>query len=184
MEKYLKKLLMIACLTCPATTIAEVVKGSVFQPELEVIVDRGGQPIRPYLPKKASIDNQPVKKQQDWRKKGVINSRYPIVTSSMKVGPVGEDEGKDINFKFATRPMFIVGYDPVSLSWLKSNKRHLAEKKAIGLVVNVQSADQMEELMQAVDRKVLLQATQGDSLAKSLKIKHYPFFMDSSGVLR
>jgi integrating conjugative element protein (TIGR03765 family) len=184
MEKYLKKLLMIACLACPAATLAEVVKGSVFQPELEVIVDRGGQPISPYLPKKVSIDNQPAKKQQDWRKNGVINSRYPILTRSMTVGPVGADEGRDINFKFATRPMFIVGYDPVSLNWLKSNKHHLAEKKAIGLVVNVQSADQMEQLMLAVERKVLLQPTQGDSLAKSLKIKHYPFYMDGSGVLR
>lgn len=114
----------------------------------------------------------------------LVNAHFPVVTTSMTVGKVTPDEAKDIKYQVAMRPMFIVGYDPVSINWLKSNQALLSEKKAIGLVVNVENREQMEVLQKIVGSDVMMQPTPGDRLAEHLKIKHYPFYMDNQGVMR
>ena len=60
----------------------------------------------------------------------------------------------------------------------------MAEKKAIGLVVNVDTKEQMEKLQAIAGDTVFMQPTPGDRLAEHLKITHYPFYMDSEGVMR
>ena len=169
--------------------------GFGFQPDLrgraeiipayaEVIEDRGGQPIDPYLPKNNNTLEHMKKLYDERRSKKLVHSHFPVVTASMSVGRVTEDEARDVKYQMATRPMFIIGYDPVSIKWLSSNKELLKEKKAIGLVVNIQTKEQMEELQSIVGDGVLMQPTPGDRLAEHLKIRHYPFYMDNQGVMR
>ncbi|WP_444928294.1 integrating conjugative element protein (plasmid) [Microbulbifer sp. TRSA002] len=150
----------------------------------EVIADRGGYPIDSYLP---GHNKRYVKAKANFEKRRstkLVNAHFPVVTSSMSVGKVGYDEAKDIKYQVAMRPMFIIGYDPVSISWLKTNKELLADKKAIGLVVNVENKEQMDALQEIVGNDVMMQPTPGDRLAEHLKIKHYPFYMDNQGVMR
>ncbi len=52
---------------------------------------------------------------------------FPIVTKEMSVGPLGEHEGRDAKFIAAVRPLFIIGYDQVSVDWLRSNAQLLIE---------------------------------------------------------
>jgi len=141
--------------------------------ELTVLEDRGGQSVESYMPKRLKKDfSLPTM------------SRYPVKTSSMTVGRVTESEAKDIPYQVASRPLFIIGYDPVSIDWLKKNTRLLIEKKAVGMVVNVNSKKQMQKLRQVAGGKVLMQPVQGDDIAKNLGIKHYPFYMSNEGVMR
>ena len=167
-------------------TFAAEQKSSPHMPwfETEVIEDRGGQPIDPYLPKNNNTLEHMKKLYDERRSKKLVHSHFPVVTASMSVGRVTEDEARDVKYQMATRPMFIIGYDPVSIKWLYSNKELLKEKKAIGLVVNIQTKEQMEELQSIVGDGVLMQPTPGDRLAEHLKIRHYPFYMDNQGVMR
>jgi integrating conjugative element protein (TIGR03765 family) len=83
-----------------------------------------------------------------------------------------------------SRPLFIVGYDPVSIQWLTDNRDFLASNNAVGLVVSVETIAQMNELKRIVGDGVTLQPTPGDRLAQHMGIRHYPFYMDSEGVMR
>lgn len=150
----------------------------------EVIEDRGGHPIDNYLPGHDKDDAKAKANFEKRRSTKLVNAHFPVVTNSMSVGKVGVDEARDIKYQVAMRPMFIIGYDPVSIGWLKTNKDLLADKKAIGLVVNVESKEQMDVLQKLVGDEVMMQPTPGDRLSEHLKIKHYPFYMDNQGVMR
>lgn len=150
----------------------------------EVIEDRGGHPIDRYLPGHNKRDAKAKANFEKRRSTKLVNAHFPVVTNSMSVGKVGYGEAKDVKYQVAMRPMFIIGYDPVSISWLKTNKDLLAEKKAIGLVVNVENKEQMDVLQKIVGNEVMMQPTPGDRLSEHLKIKHYPFYMDNQGVMR
>lgn len=152
--------------------------------QTQVIEDRGGQPIAPYLPKNTDTSERMNKTFEERRSKKLIHAHFPVVTNSMSVGKVTEDEAKDLRYQMASRPLFIVGYDPVSKNWLASNKELLKAKRAIGMVVNVQTKEQMTELQAIVGDGVLMQPTPGDRMSEHLKIRHYPFYMDSQGAMR
>ena len=80
--------------------------------------------------------------------------------------------------------MFIIGYDSVSINWLKQNRRFLKEKRAIGLVGNVATVGEMNHLQSLAGEGILLQATNGEQMAKAINLRHYPFFVDKNGVMR
>lgn len=149
-----------------------------------VIEDRGGQPIDGYLPKNEKSEARMIEQFHKRLSTKLVNAHFPVRTTAMTVGAVTAAEATDVKYQVATRPMFIIGYDPVSIKWLKANKALLAEKKAIGLVVNVETRKQMDELQSIAGQGVLMQPTPGDRLAEHLKIKHYPFYMDNQGVMR
>ena len=83
-----------------------------------------------------------------------------------------------------SRAMFLIGYDPVSMSWLKENRQFLASKSAVGFVVNVQTIPQMNELQSIAGEGITLQPMPGDRFAEHMNIKHYPFYLDRDGVMR
>ncbi len=153
--------------------------------ELEVIGDFGGQSAKPFLPKSDDFKVH-MKKLIDERrgKKRLMAANIPVVSKSLKVGQVTEEEAKDVPYHMIARPVFIVGYDPVSLNWLDNNSQFLAEKNAIGFVVNVETVAQMNELQAVAGKGILLQPTPGDRFAEQMNIRHYPFYLDSDGVMR
>lgn len=109
---------------------------------------------------------------------------YPIYTDAMQVGPIGRNEGQDIPSYLLTVPFFIVGYDRVSVNWMVKNLDHLVEKKAIGLVVNVETPDQMRELVERTGGRLPLTPMRGNELAKTLNLYHYPAYIDNAGLMR
>ena len=163
---------------------ATAVETSPTWVKTEVIEDRGGQSIDRYLPRNKKSEERMKKRFHERNSTKLVNAHFPVITNSMTVGKVTLDEAKDIKYQVAMRPMFIVGFDPVSINWLKSNQALLAEKKAIGLVVNVKNKEQMEVLQQIAGSNVMMQPIPGDRLSEHLKIKHYPFYMDNQGVMR
>lgn len=158
--------------------------GKALWVKTEVIDDRGGQSIKQYLPHNEAGTERKKERYKARQSTKLVNAHFPVVTKSMTVGKVTADEASDVKYQVAIRPMFIIGYDPVSIKWLKLNRSLLAEKKAIGLVVNVETVQEMDVLQNIVGKDVMMQPTPGDRLAKNLKIKHYPFYMDNEGVMR
>lgn len=149
-----------------------------------VIEDRGGESIERYLPTDETRKKRLKETWDERASKRLVNAHFPVVTKLLKVGRVTSDEAKDLKYQVTGKPMFIIGYDAVSISWLKKNRNRLADKGAIGLVVNVETKEQMNELQRIAGDGVLMQPTPGDRLAKHLKIRHYPFYLDSNGIMR
>lgn len=147
----------------------------IHKKDLIVVADFGGESIAKYLPKKK--ENKTTR---------ALNkpSHFPVVTTKMKLGVVGSNEATSFKFELLSKPLFIVGYDKISLHWLASNSKKLSDSGAIGLVVNVKTKEQLAEMQKIVGESVVLQPTHGDKLAEQLGIKHYPFYADSTGVMK
>lgn len=176
MEKYIAtqciRLLMVILMTAPLQSYSAE---RFF--DLEVIADHGGQPIDSYLPSGSRTKRAAIPPK-------IVDAHFPVRTTNMSVGPVGPTEGATLNHNILTRPFFIIGYDPTSIAWLKSNRAALSEHKAIGLVVNVENREQMNALQDAAGEEIALQPTPGDRLAKHFGIQHYPFYLGRDGVMR
>lgn len=152
--------------------------------ETKVISDKGGYSVSEYMPNNMFPDEEKKKAIEKRRTTKLVDYHYPVRSKNLKVGRLGPKEGEDIKYQMMGQPMFMIGYDPVSINWLKANKGHLAKNKAIGLVVNVENKEQLKYLQGIAGNKVILQPTPGDSLAEHLKVKHYPFYMDNKGIMR
>jgi len=189
METYLKKLtkltvLTVAVINLPLVMAEDNTRPQSFGVKTQVIEDRGGQSIDHYLPHYKRTQERIKQRYRARQSTKLVNAHFPVVTTSMRIGRVTKEEARNVKYQMAARPMFILGYDPVSIDWLKQNRALLAEKKAIGLVVNVQNKAQMNRLQTIAGSEVLMQPAPGDRLSKSLKITHYPFYMDNTGVMR
>lgn len=159
-----------------------------------VLVDRGGIPIKELLGDPSDISEvesmltEPNSSLED-PSRGLADglyseSLYPVISKSLSVGPIESDEAVDLPTSLLTMPMFIIGYDRVSVNWMLNNLGILEENKAIGLVVNVHTPDQMRELVRLTEGRVALQPTPGDGLAEALNLRHYPAYIDHQGIMR
>ena len=78
-------------------------------------------------------------------------------------------------------PLFLVGADDFSRQWLKDNQQRLTEMQATGLVVNVQTIEELNALREIVPQLELLPSP-ADALAERLGIHHYPLLFTSEGI--
>lgn len=70
-------------------------------------------------------------------------------------------------------PVFIVGYDKLSIKWIEHNREQLKQHRATGIAVNVENQAQLRELRQAASG-LELSPVAGDKIAKQLELDHYP----------
>ncbi|WP_454837434.1 integrating conjugative element protein [Pseudomonas veronii] len=78
------------------------------------------------------------------------------------------------------RPMFLVGDDDRSRQWLRE-RDNPGELNAVGLVVNVASADALATLRGLVPG-LTLSPVSGDDLAERLGLRHYPVLVTATGI--
>lgn len=78
-------------------------------------------------------------------------------------------------------PVFLIGDDECSRAWLLERKAALQEVGAIGLVVNVRSADALAALRKLAPDLTLSPAS-GDDFAQRLGLRHYPVLITASGI--
>lgn len=153
--------------------------------QTQVIADFGGVDVSHFLPSLESDNADRQRKiYEERRSKKLVQGHFPVRSKMLKVGRLTPDQAKDLKFEMVSQPIFMIGYDRVSMDWLKANRGHLSKNKAIGLVVNVETVSQMDELQAIAGRDIVLQPTPGDSIAEHLKIRNYPFYMDNKGVMR
>lgn len=174
---------MAASLAVPHVDADAVYEHGRFK--TKVIEDRGGLSARAYMPVTMQSKAWGKKLHEERGTRRLIDSAFPVRTPSMTVGRVGLGEGNQIPAAASVmQSMFIIGDDPVSRRWLQDNREFLASKKAIGLVVNVETKESMNQLARIAGKGIRMQPTPGEDLAKHMGIKHYPFYIDKDGIMR
>ena len=166
----------------PMTAVAQDKLDRLYQ--LDVIADYGGQPAKPFLPDSPDVKAHMEKLKAERIGRRFMASHIPVSSKSLRVGRVTEAEATEVPYHMVSRPLFIIGYDPVSIQWLSNNREFLASNNAVGLVVSVQTVEQMNELQRIAGKGITMQPSPGDRLAEHMRIRHYPFYMDSHGVMR
>lgn len=78
-------------------------------------------------------------------------------------------------------PLFLVGDDERSRAWLRQRALRLHELAAVGLVVNVASAEALATL-RALVPGLSLAPVAGDDLAERLGLRHYPVLITATGI--
>ena len=78
-------------------------------------------------------------------------------------------------------PLFLIGDDDRSRGWLRERLPELLALRAIGLVVNVSSADALASLRELAPG-LILAPTSGDDLGARLGLHHYPMRITATGI--
>ena len=102
----------------------------------------------------------------------------PIVTPNLTPGLVTK---RTINQPYLSNPMFIFGSDPFSLKWLQNNKPLLQRINAIGILVNVETEEQLKRIVIMGKGLKIIPAPAVD-LAKQLKLTHYPVLISKQHI--
>jgi len=102
----------------------------------------------------------------------------PVITLSMSPGRV---QARTINRPFLNQPIFIVGADALSLTWLKEHHQQLKKHKATGIAVNVTTQQELEQLVQA-SGGLAINPVAGDKISRQLSLKHYPALISATRI--
>ncbi|MCV5514021.1 integrating conjugative element protein, partial [Escherichia coli] len=78
-------------------------------------------------------------------------------------------------------PVFIIGDDPFSLRWMSEHLEKFKSLNALGLVVNVASADRMELLNKQADGLLLVPVV-CDNLMQLLQLNAYPVLITETEI--
>lgn len=98
-----------------------------------------------------------------------LPSLYPVHSNLLSPGKVQSRKIKTL----MTVPIFIIGDDVFSKSWLTHSENKLIQLHATGFVVNVESAESLQQL-QTQFPKLELMPMPGNAVAAWLKLSHYP----------
>lgn len=78
-------------------------------------------------------------------------------------------------------PLFLVGDDERSRTWLRRHAERLRRLNAVGLVVNVESQTALDALRR-LGPGLVLSPVAADDLARRLGIRHYPVLVTATGI--
>lgn len=78
-------------------------------------------------------------------------------------------------------PLFLVGDDAVSQTWLRAHRQALNALHAIGLVVEVRTAERLRAL-RSIAPELQLVPSAADDLALRLDLRHYPVLITATGI--
>ncbi|MFB1118464.1 integrating conjugative element protein [Dickeya dadantii] len=162
------------------TTVSPLLHAA--QPPI-VVEDHGGASAMPYyeaLNLQARSPNAP---------------RSPVTIPSVQVNPATEADMLPVRSPKLTpgtvarrvidapglQPFFLVGDDEASHMWLQRQAASLRERKAIGLVVNVENEAGLA-LLRAITPDLQFAPVAADDLAERLGLQHYPVIITSSGI--
>lgn len=141
---------------------------------LIVVEDRGGATALPYYqdlePKPMSGSASP--------NIGVRGSgAFPVRSAQLSPGTV---QGRVINAP-GLQPVFLVGDDQLSRSWLLQRREQLQQLQAVGLAINVASEERLAEIRRWAGNLQVL-PTPADDLATRLGLRHYPVLLTSTAI--
>lgn len=102
----------------------------------------------------------------------------PVITPSMTPGRV---QTRKIDRPFLNQPIFIVGADGLSLTWLNEHRQQLKKHNAIGIAVNVKTQQELEQLVQA-SGGLSINPVVGDKISRQLSLKHYPVLVSATRI--
>lgn len=101
----------------------------------------------------------------------------PVVSHKWSVGSVQPQSVK----LSGAMPIFLLGVDERSRQWLADNQQKLLSLRATGLVINVQTLDELNQL-RAIAPSLTLLPSPADALADRLGINRYPLLITAEGI--
>lgn len=151
---------------------------------LIVVEDRGGVSTLPYyqamdLPPIGAPLVQPEYVEVPTAPTQPISETDMLPVSSALLSP-GTVERRSI-MATGLRPLFLVGEDERSRNWLHQRAASLRALGAVGLVVNVDTAEGLARLRDLASGLTMSPAS-GDDLAQRLEIRHYPVLITATGI--
>lgn len=148
---------------------------------LIVVEDRGGTSALPYY---ETLDSQSLGP----AKLAIPPSRIStpaeaeaamLPVHSTRLSP-GDEPRRAIRAAGLT-PLFLIGDDDRSRTWLRQRQGVLRALRAVGLVVNVASPEALGSLRR-IAPGLMLSPVSGDDLAQRLGIRHYPVLITSTAI--
>lgn len=150
------------------------------QAQPEVIFDNGRTwPIAPYL---EPVENAPLEEDiapSPAQPLGAADVRnlLPVRSPGLSPGPVeARTQPRPLS-----RPVFLVGSDPLSRRWLARHRERLQALHAVGLLVQADTADDLEAIAE-LGRGLSIMPAPGTDLARALGLVHYPVLVTSRGI--
>lgn len=151
---------------------------SFCRAELKIIADLGGESaVRFYEALQPEHDENAQSYPNAIPSSVSESDLLPIVSHKLSPGKVTP---KSFNLS-GMQAIFLIGADNYSAQWLAQNRDKLLELNATGLVVNVQSVQELTQLRDIVPTLRIL-PTPGDDLAERIGISHYPALITETGV--
>lgn len=147
--------------------------------ELETIADFGGQSAAPYY---RLLNPQPTQAQPQPRVQipQVLSTADMVPVNSQFLSP-GAVSPRTINLTGLAAPLFLVGDDEESKSWIRRNSEDLVRLQAIGWAVSVEDKQGLQELRDLAGGLAVLPIN-ADDFAKRLGIQHYPVLVTSTAI--
>lgn len=149
---------------------------------LIVVDDRGGTSALPYyealnLQPRAGLSAPRIEMPRP--PAGEVNeaSMLPVRSSRLSPGVVA----RRVIEAPGLPAFFLVGDDQHSRAWLQQRALRLRELGAVGLVINVSSAESLAAL-RALVPGLPLSPVAGDDLAERLGLRHYPVLITATGL--
>ena len=159
-------LMLLLCLTSPIVANSS---------SLIVVEDRGGVSALPYY---QDLAPEPTEQSASPANFGVRGQgAFPVRSDQLTPG---ELQGRVINAP-GLQPMFLVGDDELSRNWLSQRRDQLQQLHAVGIVVNVASAERFAEVQRWAGDLQMVPAPSND-LAQRLGIKHYPSLITATAI--
>lgn len=146
---------------------------------LNVIADHGGESASRYIDTQA-IDVKPID-YRDMRIKGsMLKNMLPIRTPEMFPGRLKQSHLKRA-YAAMSFPVFVIGNDTLSRQWLADNAQYLKKHKAIGLLIQLDTMTEYDEIKRLGDGLPII-PTYGAQMGQQLQLDRYPFYVDQTGV--
>ncbi|TVT81956.1 integrating conjugative element protein [Pseudomonas sp. H3(2019)] len=157
---------LLTCLALPNVCMAS---------PLIIVEDRGGSSALPYY---QDLVPEPSDQQATQQNIGVRGTgAFPVRSTQLTPGEV---QGRVINAP-GLQPMFVLGDDELSRTWLLQRREQLKQMQAVGVVVNVANAERFAEVRRwAADLEMV--PAPGDDLAGRLGIRHYPLLITATTI--
>ena len=156
-------------LLLPCLSLAQAVHAS----SLIVVEDRGGVSALPYY---QDLNPEPTAQSISALNIGVRGSgAFPVRSTQLTPG---QEKSRVINAP-GLQPLFLVGDDELSKTWLSQRREQLQQLQAVGIVINVASAERFAEVQRWAGTLQIVPAP-ADDLVQRLGIRHYPLLITAT----
>jgi integrating conjugative element protein (TIGR03765 family) len=170
------------------TIAAVLIQGlatSVLSHAAPIVIHDGGPtvPISQYLSSffEGDRDQSPNAANDTIPHQPQVPMTFPVVTHGMTPGKLSTTFRMNLK-GWLNRPVFFIGADSFSRTWLTTNRDRLARAEATGVVVNVASLDDFRA-MQALAPALPMAPASVEGLATQLGLRIYPAVISTDGLV-
>ena len=156
--------------------------------DVTVIYDSGAtHSLAPYLKplQKKALDTPPKQASIPRLTLDELRNRLPVRSSQLRSGELTSTQlAEDVQARLARsnpRPLFLVGADTRSITWLAQHRERLQELGAAGILVQAETAAEVERVYDVAEG-LPITLVSGNGVAEALGIDAYPLLITRDGL--